>query len=60
MLLKQPFDQCVVQAAPMAAAFVLRVNEQCPDVAGNCVANGETDNRTLILRDPSAASDFNG
>ena len=59
-LLKQPLNHGVVQTSSMTAAFVIRVHKQSPDIASNCVANGETDNGVLILGDPSAPRYLDG
>ncbi len=49
-----------MQAATMTAAFVIRMHKQRPDIAIDCVANGETDNDALILGDPPPARQFDG
>lgn len=40
----------------MTTAFMVGIHEQRPNVARDHIADGKTDNGTLVLSDPPAAS----
>ena len=57
-LRKQPTHHHIVQPPAMTAAVVRRVDKECPDVAGEPVADGKGDDLAGVFDDPAAAGIF--
>ena len=57
---KEPTDHGLVQAPTIAKAFVIRIDEQRPDIAGLCVADRERDDLAVRLDDPATTGGFDG